>query len=127
MYARDNSCKSGHCTAYSPMIISYNCSYEHKITGSKTASIPYETGGGILADDMGLGKSLTMLTAISRTRQEAQIFVEETLLELQKPSERLMASHIPSRASLVVVPTPCKSRLGLLRRLRGLTNPSVVG
>ena len=67
---------------------------------------------------MGLGKSLTMLTAISRTRQGAQIFVEETLLELRKPNERLTASHVPSRASLVVVPTPCKSRLGSSLGLR---------
>ena len=108
-------------------MISYTCSYEHKITGSKTASIPSETGGGILADDMGLGKSLTMLTAISRTRHAAQVFVEEALSGLQKPSERLTAKHVPSRASLVVVPTPCKSRLGLFRGLRGLKYLSTVG
>ena len=117
MYARGKSGKSVTWIAYSLTLISYICSYEHKITGSKAASIPCETGGGILADDMGLGKSLTMLTAISRTRQEAQIFVEETVLELRKPNERLTASHVPSRASLVVVPTPCKSRLELLGRL----------
>ena len=71
---------------------------------------------------MGLGKSLTMLTAISRTRQGAKDFVEETLLQLQKPSERLTASRIPSRASLVVVPTPCKSGLEMMRRLQELTS-----
>ena len=68
-----------------------------------------------------------MLTAISRTRHGAQVFVEEALSGLQKPSERLTAKHIPSRASLVVVPTPCKSRLGLLRGLRGLKYLSTVG
>ena len=68
-----------------------------------------------------------MLTAISRTRQEAQVFVEEALLELRMSSARLTVSRIPSRASLVIVPTPCKSSLGSLRKLRGLTNVSVDG
>ena len=121
VYVRDKSGKSQHFIPYSPMMILYRFSYEHKITGSKTGTIPYETGGGILADDMGLGKSLTMLTAISRTRQAAQVFVEETCLELRKPSERSKASQVPSRASLVVVPTPCKCMLELVRKLKELT------
>jgi SNF2 family DNA or RNA helicase len=67
--------------------------------------MPVETGGGILADEMGLGKTLTMLSAIIRTADEAKVFA----CSLQNGAN-LSIEHtlIPSRATLVVVPSPCK-------------------
>ena len=67
--------------------------------------MPVETGGGILADEMGLGKTLTMLSAIIRTADEAKAFA----CSFQNGAH-LSVEHtlIPSRATLVVVPSPRK-------------------
>ncbi|KAK2470510.1 hypothetical protein H9L39_18127 [Fusarium oxysporum f. sp. albedinis] len=48
--------------------------YQHIITGAKSR-LPEEVLGGILADDMGLGKSLSMLSAIFNTMDRAQDYV----------------------------------------------------
>ncbi|KAL1967715.1 hypothetical protein VTN77DRAFT_2972 [Rasamsonia byssochlamydoides] len=42
----------------------YMTFHEHVITGTRKSSPPNEAFGGILADDMGLGKSSTVLSAI---------------------------------------------------------------
>ncbi|KAE9372536.1 hypothetical protein N431DRAFT_375776 [Stipitochalara longipes BDJ] len=77
--------------------------YIHSITGFEKNEIPRETGGGILADEMGLGKTLTMLSAIIRTTNEAKLFAcgipDGALLTIKN-------MLIPSRATLVVVPSP---------------------
>jgi SNF2 family DNA or RNA helicase len=70
--------------------------------------MPIETGGGILADDMGLGKTLTMLSAIIRTADEANAFACGHNHSLNLTVEHAL---IPSRATLVVVPSPCKASL----------------
>ena len=82
--------------------------YENKIDGSKSSKLPLETGGGILADDMGLGKTLMMIAAISRTLEQAQEFVEQTWVKLKQPRPVTGIAQVPSRSSLVIVPTPCK-------------------
>ena len=38
--------------------------YVHAITNHRTRICPDESGGGILADEMGMGKSLSILTLI---------------------------------------------------------------
>jgi len=70
--------------------------------------MPTETGGGILADEMGLGKTLTMLSAIISTTDDAKAFAnhDDTGSRLTTPQ-----NTIHSRATLIVVPTPCKFSL----------------
>jgi len=57
---------------------------------------PNELGGGILADDMGMGKSLSALALITTTLQQARYWCNET-----PPSSR----KIRSRATLIIVPS----------------------
>lgn len=81
-------------------------SYEHNITGARTADLPVETLGGILADDMGLGKTLTVLSTILRTAHMSKCHAEGTsegtrTLEANENS----TNQILSRATLVIVPS----------------------
>jgi hypothetical protein len=87
--------------------------YTHAVTGEETAGRPSETGGGILADEMGLGKTLTMLSVISETITEAASFAKDT-----NSSAYLGLEHtlIPSKATLIIVPSPCKQHP--IRRVR---------
>lgn len=49
------------------------CSFQHKITGAKSPTNP-DTLGGILADEMGMGKTLSVLSAIIDSLDDAQVF-----------------------------------------------------
>jgi SWI/SNF-related matrix-associated actin-dependent regulator of chromatin subfamily A3 len=81
-------------------------SYEHDITGTRTADTPIETLGGILADDMGLGKTLTVLSTILRTTKMSKSFVEENNEIITAPEGNGHGTHqILSRATLVIVPS----------------------
>ncbi|KAF2474164.1 uncharacterized protein BDR25DRAFT_280932 [Lindgomyces ingoldianus] len=51
--------------------------YRHSITNTISRITPVETGGGILADDMGMGKTLSILALILRTLEEAHSWVSE--------------------------------------------------
>jgi hypothetical protein len=53
---------------------------------------------------MGLGKTLTMLAAIGKTAEEARLFATV----VPKSSELTPCYPISARATLVVVPSPCK-------------------
>ncbi|KAI3572908.1 DNA repair and recombination protein RAD5C [Fusarium oxysporum f. sp. albedinis] len=70
--------------------------YQHIITGAKSR-LPEEVLGGILADDMGLGKSLSMLSAIFNTMDRAQDYVTNA-----PGTERLSTK---SRATVIIVPS----------------------
>jgi SWI/SNF-related matrix-associated actin-dependent regulator of chromatin subfamily A3 len=45
--------------------------YRHIVTNTRCMMEPIETGGGILADEMGMGKSLSILALILRTLDDA--------------------------------------------------------
>jgi SWI/SNF-related matrix-associated actin-dependent regulator of chromatin subfamily A3 len=77
--------------------------YTQVITGETVAERPSETGGGILADEMGLGKTLTMLSAIAETTTEAALYARDG-----GNSMNLDVEYTPSKATLVVVPSPCE-------------------
>ncbi|APA16180.1 hypothetical protein sscle_16g109500 [Sclerotinia sclerotiorum 1980 UF-70] len=53
--------------------------YQHKISRHKLGKIPVERGGGILADGVGLGKTLTVLASIMQTSKEAKDFLDCSL------------------------------------------------
>lgn len=61
--------------------------------------------GGIVADDMGLGKTLSMLSAIIKSSSRAIDFaVEQT-----RAPAKAWSDVVPSKATLVVVPSACAS------------------
>lgn len=65
---------------------------------------PDESGGGILADEMGMGKSLTTLALIAKTLKDGHQWVQE-----QKVPEGDILVKRPHRATLVIVPSLGKS------------------
>lgn len=72
------------------------------LTKAKAKTLEHlEARGGIIADDMGLGKSLVMLSAIARSLNEAATFAcahKNGLAEPPRP-------QIASRATLILVPS----------------------
>ncbi|KAB8276548.1 SNF2 family N-terminal domain-containing protein [Aspergillus minisclerotigenes] len=74
--------------------------YCHVITGNEQHEQPDESGGGILADEMGMGKSLTTLVLMAKTLQEARQWVEHA-----KALPGASLAETPTRATLVIVPS----------------------
>ena len=68
---------------------------------------PEDSFGGILADDMGLGKSLSMTSAIVASKDHALKFACSHELGAQPVAKQVVAS----RATLIVVPSACKPSL----------------
>ncbi|KAL3488777.1 SNF2 family N-terminal domain-containing protein [Aspergillus germanicus] len=73
----------------------------HAITNYKQREPPRECGGGILADEYGMGKTLTTLVLIEKTMADAIVWAQDPRKSLAPcaPKKR------PCRATLVIVPT----------------------
>jgi SWI/SNF-related matrix-associated actin-dependent regulator of chromatin subfamily A3 len=84
--------------------------FEHLITGLITATPPLETGGGILADEMGMGKSLAMLSHIAKTLARSHIWAQSGHVR----DDDLLHETLSSRSTLIVVPSMRKSALTCL-------------
>lgn len=80
--------------------------YMQKITRKKRSVRPDEKGGGILADEMGMGKSLSILALVMRTLDQGQEWADE---KNQENKDRKSVKF--SRSTLVVVSAACKSTL----------------
>ncbi|KAH6856125.1 SNF2 family N-terminal domain-containing protein [Chaetomium sp. MPI-CAGE-AT-0009] len=79
--------------------VSGSAVYKHSITGFKSAN-PEDTLGGIIADGMGLGKTLTMVASIVATLPYAEEFATGGLANGD------IKTHLtPVKATLVVVPS----------------------
>ena len=81
------------------------CRYRHAVTGAKLQIQPPETGGGILADEMGMGKSLSILALIMKTLEDAQSWADNKNSCLSS-SASVTKRH--SRATLVVASSACE-------------------
>jgi SNF2-related domain len=79
-----------------------NCSYQHIITGAKSPD-PNDCLGGILADDMGLGKSLAMLCAIMGSLDRASEYASQSS-NAQAPLDGPMRA----KSTLIIVPSACE-------------------
>ncbi|KAI5843795.1 SNF2 family N-terminal domain-containing protein [Morchella snyderi] len=77
-------------------------SYLNSITKETTCERPQAVSGGILADDMGLGKSLTTLALITASLDQAHLFTWSTNSQYCPMSNR-------TRATLIVAPASRKS------------------
>ncbi|KAJ4267530.1 hypothetical protein NW762_003637 [Fusarium torreyae] len=72
--------------------------YKHKITKRRKDIRPEEKGGGILADDMGMGKSLSILALVMKTLDNGQEWAK------QKNAEHKGRKNLTySRSTLIVV------------------------
>ncbi|RYO92417.1 hypothetical protein DL762_001697 [Monosporascus cannonballus] len=72
--------------------------YRHRITKAKRVIQPDERGGGILADEMGMGKSLSILALITKTLNDGQEWAQR-----QNDSAEDKKAPKYSRSTLVVV------------------------
>jgi SWI/SNF-related matrix-associated actin-dependent regulator of chromatin subfamily A3 len=70
---------------------------------------PREARGGIIADDMGLGKSLVILSAIATTLPDATAFASVGKYASVTPQH----AQVPSRATLILLPSTSKNTLVL--------------
>jgi hypothetical protein len=82
--------------------------YRHTITGYKSQIERQETGGGILADEMGMGKSLSILALIAKTIDEAREWAHTSNSGEQENDLGGRAVR-RSRATLIVVSSACES------------------
>jgi hypothetical protein len=98
-------------------------SFEHDITGTRTADVPLETLGGILADDMGLGKTLTVLSTILRTAKMSKSYAQKNneSIAVSKGNE-ISNDQVFSRATLVIVPSSRKCFIHVMTSLRDTTD-----
>ena len=74
--------------------------FQHVITGAQQAELPDESGGGILADEMGMGKSLTTLVLIEQTLRHGLEWVKAG----ESHSDGMIVKQ-RCRATLVIVPS----------------------
>ncbi|OCT48663.1 SNF2 family N-terminal domain containing protein [Cladophialophora carrionii] len=78
--------------------------YNEVITGISVKDEPDQVLGGLLADVMGLGKTLEALSLISSTLEEAKGFAEEKVMrDNQDENQNLILSN--TGATLIVCPT----------------------
>ncbi|KAJ5405768.1 helicase [Penicillium sp. CMV-2018d] len=98
--------ETGEITAeyrlWQPKTIGAEQVFSHVITHDQRQDKPDESGGGILADEMGMGKSLTTLVLIGKTTRDAHQWAahSDTL-----PKSSLAGK--PCRATLLIVPQQC--------------------
>lgn len=75
--------------------------YIHRVTKTRSALQPEERGGGILADEMGMGKSLCLLALVLETLVDGRKWAEEKQQEEHHSSKIKRYSH----STLVIVPS----------------------
>ncbi|KAL6886290.1 SNF2 family N-terminal domain-containing protein [Trichoderma longibrachiatum] len=76
--------------------------FRHRITRAKIRNgiRPNERGGGILADEMGMGKSLSILALVMRMLDDGRAWAQE-----QENNPRVEGAIKRSRSTLVIVPS----------------------
>jgi hypothetical protein len=81
----------------------------HKITNHRSQLDPEEKGGGVLADEMGMGKTLSILALVMSTLEKAR---DWALSHAQSEPPSVAVPNRRSRATLIVVSSACElSRL----------------
>lgn len=76
--------------------------YREVVTGISVKEEPPQVLGGLLADVMGLGKTLEALSLVGSTLQEAEDFGSQSVVRTDEASKDLLTN---SKATLIVCPT----------------------
>ena len=84
--------------------------YRHKLTDAESTEQLNELGGGILADDMGMGKSLSTLALVTTTLEQAHSWSQDAIVNSLK---------CRSRATLVIVPSTRKNNCTFVHSDKG--------
>ncbi|KAH7125932.1 SNF2 family N-terminal domain-containing protein [Dactylonectria macrodidyma] len=86
---------------WEPRVIEGTEMFFHRITNSRSVVQPPERGGGVLADEMGMGKTLSILALIIKTIEEGIPWAKES------GNEELIHSGIQTYAhsTLIIVPS----------------------
>lgn len=82
--------------------------YIHSITRHCSQLDLEEKGGGVLADEMGMGKSLSILSLVIRTLDTAR---DWALSQIEDDALGAQSSQC-SRATLIIVSSACELFLG---------------
>ena len=75
--------------------------FQHTVTGGWTSEAHSETGGGLLADDMGMGKTRSTLSLIAKRLPAAREWSQSE----KDPTAGTESGEVRSKATLVVVPS----------------------
>lgn len=75
----------------------------HRVTKERATVQLDEKGGGVLADEMGMGKSLAILALIIRTLEHAHEWAGSHRSDEHSHS----GTHTYSHSTLVIVPSAC--------------------
>ncbi|KAF2114941.1 SNF2 family N-terminal domain-containing protein [Lophiotrema nucula] len=104
MIQRESGPVSEEFTLWKPHIFEGLPCYRHTITNGISRVPQVETGGGILADEMGMGKTLSVLSLILRTLDEAHQWASPPENDLHSTHETFNTDAIKrrSRATLVL-------------------------
>ncbi|OQV08898.1 Helicase conserved domain-containing protein [Cladophialophora immunda] len=77
--------------------------YHEVVTGLSVKDEPEQVLGGLLADVMGLGKTLEALSLIASTLEEAESFANEKVVRDNQDMQHIILSN--TKATLIVCPT----------------------
>ncbi|WYZ36487.1 hypothetical protein EsH8_XV_000040 [Colletotrichum jinshuiense] len=100
MLERESGCFHERYRLWKPVMFDGNNWYRHKITNLKRRTTPEERGGGILADEAGMGKSLSILSLIVKTLQSGREWAEQ-----ENSNDDKLTDISYSGSTLVVVPS----------------------
>jgi hypothetical protein len=90
-------------TSYPPFADSSR--FRHAVTKRRSRIEYPETGGGMLLDEMGMGKTLSILALVTKTLEEAHKW---TATDTGDDSEIIIPTKKRAAATLVIVPSARK-------------------
>ncbi|KPM46104.1 hypothetical protein AK830_g425 [Neonectria ditissima] len=85
-------------------VVEDNEIFVHRITKKRESLRPDEKGGGVLADEMGMGKTLSILALVIKTIGDSHAWAEQSMSEEVTHSEIQHYAH----STLIIVPSACK-------------------
>jgi SNF2 family DNA or RNA helicase len=117
LYSQADAALSNTCwqrkTAKNGQTVFYNV-----VTGQSAREHPPDTLGGILADMMGLGKTLSVLALLANTMDEAQDWARQAPIQPKAPEKKVHQPHqhfnVPQPKGFDLTPTSRNSKTTLL-------------